>query len=332
MKSLLKKILVHSGMPRAVGRVRAPRVAILRYHSVQAVPGAFADTIGEGIIHSASLFADQMEIVSRGFNVVTMDDILLWLQGAHPIPRRAVAVTFDDGFADNFTVAAPLLERFGLRAAFYVTVRSIGTNHQPWFCRLRHAFARTSVDTWNVGHDPGVFNLRDADVRRSAFLAACERCAVLTEEGQDEFLDSVERNLNVPELPSNPSLMMDWDQVADLRKAGHIIGSHTMTHPNLAQISEEEARLELMDSKTMLESRLADRIGHFSYPSPILEPHCSVATTRVVKEAGYASGVTCLRGTIGRRNDPLCLPRISAPKDVDEFHWVLETSLAGHVA
>jgi len=329
MKRHFKNLLVRTRVPQAIASVGPRRAVILRYHSIQPVPTDYENTIGGGIIHSEALFARQMEIVARRFNLVTIDDIVLWLQGAAPLPRRAVAITFDDGFADNYETAAPILACYGLRAAFYVTVGSIGTKLYPWFCRLRHAFYSSSAPQWEDPSTDQVYDIRDASDRREGFLAACRTCAVLTGDRQAEFLDRVQRSLQVEALSNGSPLMMDWDQVAALQRSGHIIGSHTMTHPNLAHSPPDEVRHELQESKAILERRLATSIGHFSYPSPILEPHCSRATTAIVSQCGYASAVTCIPGPVAVRRAPLLLPRVSAPDTMEGFLWALEASLAG---
>jgi hypothetical protein len=260
-----------------------------------------------------------------------MDDIVSWLQGATALPRRAVAITFDDGFADNYETAAPILARYGLRATFYVTVSSIGSGCWPWFCRLRFAFYSTSVPKWVHPALGEAFDIRDTAGRYSGFLAACRTCATLTGERQGEFISAAERSLELADCPNRAHLMMNWDQVAALREAGHIIGSHTMTHPNMAHIPPDDAMYELQQSKRVLEQQLATRIEHFSYPSPILQPHCSDETTALVEEAGYVSATTCLPGAVGWRHQRLRFPRVAVPSQIDECLWTLEASLAGRV-
>lgn len=331
MKRQLKRLLLRSRVPQAVASVGPRRVVILRYHSIQPVPHDWENTIGEGIIHSKALFAQQMELISYRFNIVTMDDIALWLQGAALLPRRAVAITFDDGFADNHESAAPILAQYGLRAAFYITTGSVQDGTAPWFCRLRSAFSGTSSPTWIHPRSRRALDIRDAPGRYAGFLEACRACATMTGDRQAAFLENVERELAVADAAKSGLLMMTWDQVLALRQSGHIIGSHTMTHPNLAHCEPDEAMRELMESKQILEDRLAGTVEHFSYPSPILEPHYSDVTTSLARQAGYVSAVTCLPGPVLRRHSPFLLPRLSAPADIDEFSWALEASLAGHI-
>ena len=331
MKRRLKSLIQQSGVLQALARIGPRRAVLLRYHSVQPFPADFADTIGEGIIHSATGFAQQMEIVARQFHPVTLDHVVAWLNGERELPRRAVAITFDDGFADNYTIAAPILARHSLRAAFYVAVGSIGTRQYPWFCRLRHALFSTSVPHWTESSTGQVCDISNSAGRQSSFRAACRICATLTGERQEEFLDRMERELQTAEFPNGSALMMDWEQVVALQRNGHIIGSHTMTHPNVAHCALDEVRHELQESKRILEQQLATRISHFSYPSPILQPHFSDETTEVLAKGDYTSAVTCIPGPVRHQSDSLVLPRVSAPPDNDEFLWTLEASLAGRI-
>jgi peptidoglycan/xylan/chitin deacetylase (PgdA/CDA1 family) len=331
VKRWLKKVLSLSRIPRVVASVGPSRAVILRYHSVQPVPAEHANTIGVGIVHSEALFARQMELLARRFNPVTIDDIASWLQGEGALPRRAVAITFDDGFRDNYETAAPNLARYGLRAAFYITVGTIGSKRGPWFCRLRQAFYSTSAPHWI---DPGTGQARrlcDPAGRREGFLSACRICATLTGDRQEAFLDGVDRELQVKPFSDGGPLMMNWDQVAALYRDGHVIGSHTMTHPNLAYSTRSEARYEMQRSKDLLERQLATSIRHFSYPAPILEPHCSDETTAMAARCGYVSAVTCIAGAVQPRHRQFVLPRVFAPLDADEFLWSVEASLAGRI-
>ena len=124
-KSFAKRFLTHGGLLPALSHLSKRGVAILRYHSVQPEPGRYEYSIGSGIIHSCKVFQEQMEIVARHYVPVTLDDILKFLLGETAPPRRSVAVTFDDGYADNYEFALPVLARAGVPAAFYVAVGSI---------------------------------------------------------------------------------------------------------------------------------------------------------------------------------------------------------------
>lgn len=327
-KRIVKRSLMRSGIPQALTRISPPSAVILRFHSIQEDPREFDSTIGTEIMHSAKTFAAQMALIARRFHVITLDDLVESVDSHRRVPRRSVIITFDDGYRDNYEIAAPILVRYGLRAAFYITVASIGNGAQPpWFCRLRHAFRFGKVSHWHNPYDGKMMSLCDEDRRDTAFMAACEQCASLTGDCQHEFVRAIEGALNAPPFLHPEQLMMKWEQIRTLHEAGHIIGSHTLTHPNLAHTSPHDLLHELRTSKRILERELNAPVVHFSYPSPILQPHWTKTTVAATHDAGYRTAVTCTEGPFMPGHDLLVLPRIVVPTDLDDFYWRLEVSL-----
>jgi peptidoglycan/xylan/chitin deacetylase (PgdA/CDA1 family) len=266
-----------------------------------------------------------MEVITKRFRVVSMDDVALFAAGRLTLPSHSVAVTFDDGFRDNSMFAAPILDAVGVPATFYVTVDAIGSDLVPWFCRLRHAFGATRAQTWLDPSNDLTHDLMTQSSRRRAFLACSALCARQSGTRQEEVIGGIEAALDVEPLRPSTELMMSWEDVRNLRRAGHIIGSHTLTHPNLAQIPVEEAKHELIESRRRLEAMLGEPVRHFSYPNPILQPHWSRQTIDLARQAGYETSVTSNDGVVRILPDPHALRRISAPTDMEEFLWILES-------
>lgn len=328
-KDYIRRIAVGSRILDLAGRFAAQSAAILIYHSVRDDPRDLGDLIGPGITHGASIFARQMEIIAREFIPVTLDDIVLFLKGQANLPRRAVAVTFDDGFADNEEIAAPILNHFGIRAAFYATVGLIGTSKAPWYCRLRYSFSKTSKPEWNMP-DGKIWNLREPAERGAALLAAFDLCAPMVSEAQERVISQIEAALEVETPAVSKPVMMNWSQLKMLQKSGHIVGSHTLTHPNMAHVAkDEEARKELTESKKRMEVELRTEIAHFSYPHPALTPQWSAKTVEMTAQAGYKTAVTTTIGPVRADSNPLCLRRVQVPRPEDRFRWNLGRALLG---
>lgn len=328
-KQAAKAILLACGVPQTISRLRKPGIVILCYHSIQHDREALATTIGSGITHTAAEFEQQMALISRLFNPVTIDDVLSFLRGERAMVRRGVAITFDDGFRDNWEIAAPILDRYGLRATFYVTAGSIGTASVPWFCRLRWAFHRTTSRRW-VAPDGQSWPLEGFASRHRAFARASEDCASRVGAGQMATVRAFEEALSPPPFPVDCHLMMDWDEIRALHRAGHAIGSHTMTHPNVAHVLPNEAIQELEESKHVIERELKSPVIHFSYPYPALEPNWNEGTVLLTKRAGYETATTCVCARVNRGQNPLCLPRRPVPESLSTFRWDLEAILAGY--
>lgn len=329
VKNACKQLILRSGGLALASRLRAPEVVILRYHSVLEVPAEFGDSIGSGIIHERVAFEQQMTYLARTCQPLSMDEVLAFLGGRGPrLRRRAVAVTFDDGFADNLSVAAPILERWGVPGAIYIAVDYVAG--LPWYCRLRYAFSRSPKAAFVHPATGAAWAMATAAARREAFLDSSRRCACLPRSQIEAAIVELERELEAAFRPSR-AIMLDWDQVRELLRRGHTIGSHSLSHPNLAQVPIAEAKMQMEASRSELRARTCDAIRHFSYPSPILEPHWSEATWAASADAGYETAVTCTPRAARADARALALPRLSAPGELEQFVWMLENAFAGRI-
>lgn len=325
-------MLVSSRVLRWAASFAPPSVVILMYHSVKEDPNAYADSIGTGIIHPLVVFKRQMEILARRFDAVCLTDILLFVNGERRLPPRPVVITFDDGFADNARVAAPILNDFGIRGTFYLTAGLIGTAEPPWYCRVRHAFSTAKKKVWIDASTGKRWNLTTPEDRLRASQIVWDRCSALTYKKRQQTIDGVEHELDVPPMALADPLMMSWNEVRSLQQMGHILGSHTMTHPNLAYVTENEARTELVESKRMIEKEIGVCVPHFSYPHPALNPNWNVSTLALCEAAGYRTAVTTTAGAVRVGSNPLALTRMPAGRSVDEFRWRLDCAFLGRWA
>lgn len=326
-KDSLKKSLLGSGAMRLASRLRGGSTAIVMYHSVMDDPQRECQTLG-GIIHSSQVFAGQMELIARKYVPVSLDDVMRAVESGNALSPRSVVVTFDDGYADNHDIAMPILHRVGIPATFYVTVDCVEKNILPWPSRLRYAFYTTKNTSWNDTNKISWPLQHDAQ-REQAFLKACDRCAQLAGQAQEGFVRKVEKELE-SEIPrSSHRLMMTWEQVRKLAENGHLVGSHTLTHPNMAYVDEDAAKTELTNSKRRLEENLGHPVMHFSYPCPALWPHWNQNTREWSRQAGYKTAVTTVGGRVMLNADLLSLNRMRPTKEVDGLNWNLECTFLG---
>ncbi len=297
------------------------------YHSVLKDPARESDSLG-GIVHSEPVFRKQMEMLARDYHPISLDDAVKHLRNDEELPRRSVVVTFDDGYADNQEVAMPILNAFEIPATFYVTVDCVENKRLPWPSRLRFAFRRTKFASW-LDSSAKPWTLTTPENREEAFLSACDSCCQLSGVAQEEFVRRIERELQAcfPDQAGSP--MMSYSQLQELTRHGHAVGSHTMTHPNVAYLKEDEALQELAESKQRLEAQLGVPIKHFSYPCPALWPHWSERTVEQTRALGYETGVTTNSGLTRRADNPLCLKRLRPTKAVEGLRWNLERAFAG---
>ncbi|MGB7601055.1 MAG: polysaccharide deacetylase family protein [Candidatus Sulfotelmatobacter sp.] len=327
MKDLAKRTLVSSGLLRLAATMRGPSTAILMYHSVLPDPSQWADRWGE-IAHSELVFRAQMELLAREFHPISLDEAIKLIRGGDELPRRSVVVTFDDGYADNYEVAMPALNQAGVPATFYVTVDCVENKRLPWPSRLRFAFRNTKLSVWSDSHGKHWPLILPAE-REAAFLSTCDACCQLSGTAQEDFVLRVERELEAKIPCEQNSPMLSYEQMRALQRHRHIVGSHTMTHPNMAYLKAEDAVRELAESKRRLELNLETPIRHFSYPCPALSPHWSIETTEQIEVTGYETAVTTDNGLIHSGDNPFCLKRLRPTKTVEGLRWNLESAFAG---
>jgi peptidoglycan/xylan/chitin deacetylase (PgdA/CDA1 family) len=327
MRDLAKKAILASGALRLAGDLHGPAAAILMYHSVLPDPAAQADSLG-GIIHSEAEFRAQMELLACEFHPTSLDEMVKCFHAGEDLPKRSVVVTFDDGYADNYEVAMPILDRFSVPAVFYATVDCVENKRLPWPSRLRFAFRNTKLTAWSDSL-PKSWNLNNPAGREHAFLVASDTCCQLSGAEQEEFVKRIEQELQTRLPVESGALMMTYDQLRGLTLRGHIVGSHTMTHPNMAQVKQQEAHHELAESKQRLEMQMGVPINHFSYPCPALSPHWSEQTLEQSRALGYVSAVTTDSGLTRRGDSLLSLKRLRPTKTKVGLRWNLESAFAG---
>jgi peptidoglycan/xylan/chitin deacetylase (PgdA/CDA1 family) len=108
-----------------------------------------------------------------------------------------------------------------------------------------------------------------------------------------------------------PVVALTWEEVSEIREAGMDIGSHTLTHPNLAELDDDVTLLELRDSKRSLEDHLGEEIDSVAYPYGIPGPHVTARSVAIARRCGYRTGMSILYRAVHRQDDPLNIPRIA---------------------
>jgi peptidoglycan/xylan/chitin deacetylase (PgdA/CDA1 family) len=234
-----------------------------------------------------------LEFFAVHFEVTTLAEAL---RAWHPERRGRplLAVTFDDAQRDNFLHARPVLERCGMRASFFAPVDAVESGAPLWHDRLAYAVARAresellELSDWlrELGFDArpelAPLALGRESVARAKLVTPGERVA---------WLERLERALGGPARPEWDG-MMSWDELRALARAGHEIGSHSLSHALLTQIGDAELEREVRGSREALEKRLGIPIESFCYPNGSWDARAAAA----VERAGYKQAVTTAFG------------------------------------
>jgi peptidoglycan/xylan/chitin deacetylase (PgdA/CDA1 family) len=296
------------------------QLAILRYHAICGPEGySYADP---SICVTPSNFEAHAQYLTSAYTVLPLDRAVRALADGHSLPTNAVAITFDDGYADNLG-AAKTLARYGATATFYITAGCLDGGLPFWPAEVRHLV--DAIPASHVSVQTGAVQLEldlTTDAGRSAAVKQLTRTFKAHPIPVREILREQLRNL--AEGPAMRRVMLTWDEVRQMHAMGMTIGSHTMTHPNLPSAGLTAARKELVCSRQRLEREIDAPVTMFSYPNGGAERYLTREIAALVKEAGYAAATTSRNALASRDSDRFALERVHVDERVEDLVFAME--------
>jgi peptidoglycan/xylan/chitin deacetylase (PgdA/CDA1 family) len=263
------------------------RLAILGWHNVES-SWCFPASGGSG----TRGLARQLLAVAKVANVVPLAPALSMLGGGHALPRRAVALTFDDGYRDTLDIAVPILEKLGLPATFFLVPGLLSGAVTPWWEVIPWAFARSTRPA--VDWDGTVLPTGGPAGRRSSRRVAA-RMKASNQQARDRMVaELVERLRPEGEAPSH-GLFLDWDGARELVRRGFSVGSHSMHHAILAREGIGEQSNDLAVSRRRLQGELGVGVELLAYPNGQPGDY-DVNTVQAARLAGYSHAITTVEG------------------------------------
>lgn len=312
LAELLHRCRLHRVLEPLHDRGRRPLI-VLGYHRIQDPDGPLARPLDPDLVSATPAdFAWQMQHLREHHSVVSLEQVMEHLRSGARLPRRATVVTFDDGFTDTYHTAFPVLQRFGIPAALFVTTDYLGSGDVFWFERVAQLVMTVPPGWLKIGEErlpvEGSDAGRHRDLRR--MLATLKQ---MPRARREQLI--VEWTAAHPD-PGQLSLTddarsIDWTQLRELAAGGLTIGSHTVSHPNLALLGKDEQLQELVDSRQLLETGLGKPVDTLAYPIGTADAfNAEVAAS--AERAGYHLGLTYLHGVNWQDAiEPLALRRVS---------------------
>jgi peptidoglycan/xylan/chitin deacetylase (PgdA/CDA1 family) len=301
------------GVNRLFAHLNRERPIVLAFHGVTGeTPGHLCNHEGKHL--HRPLFEQLMEIVARRYTVVPLARVVHWMAGQEAIPDNAVALTFDDGYRNVFTQAAPVLKRLGLPATLFVVTDFVFHGRMLWPDRLMSALTVATVPRIQVTLHGATFDFPLGNNREK--IAADARltalCKALPDTERIAFLDQVIGELKV----SEDEIRGAWDdhapiqpdELRQLHACGIEVGSHTCSHGIVTHFTPDAMTQELTVSRRLLEQATGRPCTVFSYPNGSPGDFDAASRGRVVA-AGYTSAVTTVKRRVARADDRFEIPR-----------------------
>ena len=295
------------GLFAVMRRFVRTRLLVLCYHSV--ISDDSPQDPRTNIAVTTRQFESQLQILQSRWNPISLAELDVAIKNTTELPNYSVMVTFDDGFRNNVTLAAPLLRQYGIPAIVFLTTGYIGTTNMLWTQEVTERQHHLRID---VSHPRSLSRLKQ--------LPNAERLAYL-----DELRANSKLALDSPwqrELYS----FMDWDEARQLRSFGIDIGAHTVSHPILSSLLPEGVRQEISACKAKIEQEIGTPCFAIAYPNGGVADFNEVIVEEC-RKLGFRIGFNLL----GRRNpllrdiNPLSINRVCVTRDVSliEFERML---------
>ena len=303
------------------------RAVILAYHRVLPGPEVDRALVQPGMYVERRVFELQMRFLRAAFEVVSLGRLFeLWNQGGLDPLRRYCVVTFDDGWRDNYLYAFPVLRRLRLPATIFLATDRVGTPGGFWPDSLAYLLKQGGVEMLRLALD-GSRDDRDQRLPTSQddrVDRVIRKWKALPEEAIHARLDEMSRHSGIA-LPRE-RILVSWDEVGEMSRAGITFGSHSRTHRILTRLRAAEREDEISGSLSILRACDANHVPVFCYPNGDHDDE----TRRSVEAAGYIGAVTTDAGWVeGIPRDRFALPRIGLHDDISSTLPLFTFRVAG---
>ncbi len=264
-----------------------------------------------------TLFEQVLKYVQRNFSTIPLEELLFDKPPTSTKPFAAI--TFDDGYSDFISHSIPLLKKYNLPASMFVTTECIDKNIPTWTYVLDYLFENTkrlSLKDFDTAGLPEKF----ADAKWQSGQARIVYGKIIKQQLKwvpaairKKTINTVINSFDDVQLPNG--MMMNWEEVKQIHAAGYTVGSHSVSHPTLATIEDdEELDYELQYAAIQLKENTGISSSVFSYP-------CGSYDSRVeehTRKAGYKAGLAVDRQLYKAKEDSIfAVPRIELYNE----HW-----------
>jgi peptidoglycan/xylan/chitin deacetylase (PgdA/CDA1 family) len=212
-------------------------------------------------------FEKQIVHFARNYKVISLDEIVERVKNRDSL-RGCVAITFDDGFKDNYENAYPILKKYNVPATIFLTTGYIEDGTAPWFIKLRYIFMKTKKTRFQFSLNDKTISL-PMQTREEKFAASDRAMACLKDCPDNErlpMLNNLCEELEVNDFRKLENLMLTWDQVKEMLESGISFGAHTVSHPILTRMPMDKVEEEIRQSKKTIEAKIGKPVTSFAYP------------------------------------------------------------------
>jgi peptidoglycan/xylan/chitin deacetylase (PgdA/CDA1 family) len=335
-KKTIKRCIQHlaASFGRHTRNSKEPQLLVLMYHRIMPQDDPRSQLEEPGMIVSPDTFELHLKLLKQHFTIVNLSDWVQIQQDGGELPPNACAITFDDGWVDNFEYAYPILKKFKAPATIFLVSDMIGTNEMFWPERLARLIVSISSKYPQHWSHPELAWLQSnlKNYQFSHTQPTREEISALIADAKDftdydihERITQIENLLQLDKSIPAASLL-NWQQIAEMVDSGLIdLGSHTRHHVRLnSNASEETLKDEIVGSKQTIEKHTGKSVKTFCFPNG---DFCTQAL-QLVKD-NYLCAVSTQSGWNTTSADKYLIKRIGIHQDISSDETSFLARLSG---
>ena len=299
---------------------KEPQLLILMYHRILPEQDSRAKLEEPGMMVTPETFRMHMRLIKQHFDVLSLSQWIKRKHNGETLPARCCAITFDDGWADNYEFAYPILQEFNLPATIFLVSDMMGKNQLFWperLARLLTDIALTCPEQWDhpsldwIKNNTLSYEFTTIPPDQEQLSEIINQVKELQDDEIHDRINTIETELQLDN--KSPPSLLNWQQMAEMCASGLIeAGSHTCHHIRLtAGQNEETLKQEIIQSKSQIEKQLGQSIETFCYPNGDYSPRA----VELVKQ-NYQCAVTTSKGWNTTNTDEHLLHRIGVHEDI----------------
>lgn len=323
VKYIIKRALQHlaASFGRHTKVSDAPQLLVLMYHRILPADDDRALTEEPGMIVLPETFKLHLEILKKNFEMVQLSEWVALKESGKKLPAKACAITFDDGWADNYEFAFPILKDLKIPATIFLVSDMINTNRQFWPERLAQiisGIAQKCPEKWShptlewVKKFSNGYQFTTVAPTQDELGGLIANTKALSDTEIHGRLDKIEEALSLTLKDEVPPLL-NWQQISEMNASGLIeVGSHTCNHIRLTdQLDDHVMEHEIVASKQKIEEKTGRSVKTFCFPNG----DYSRKALELVREH-YDVGVSTQSGWNSIASDNMLLHRIGIHDDI----------------
>ena len=272
---------------------------VLMYHRVVDNLETDHDHTELGLLVSRDIFEKQIAYLSRNYNIVTLQTLAEAVKEGRKLPAKSVAISFDDGWRDNFTHAYPILKKYNAPAMIFLTTDFIGTDKVMWFHGVGLVLGSGKLAPEQVVSivqsvldeascvSPLWLNYPAGATEIASDLGLLlENLKLLDLALVREIVERMTSEAGLSEHDwRDKEWILSWDDVRGMSPDIIQYGSHGQSHQIMTGLAPNELATELFESKAIIEGHIDQPIELLAYPNG----NCSPAVIEQAKNKGYTA-------------------------------------------